>query len=205
MKRSLILAGLAASLMLSGADKPGKWHKIFNGKDLTNWEALENKEVWSVKDGAIVGDGERSHIFYTKEQCENCEFKAKIKISDGGNSGMYFRANMEKGWPKGYEAQINSSHTDKVRTGSLYNFVKIFDQLVPPDTWFEQHVIADGNHIQIFVNGKKVVDHVDDKNTFMKGYVAFQQHNKGSVVHVKDIMLRQLPASGKAEEKKTTR
>jgi hypothetical protein len=52
-----------------------------------------------------------------------------------------------KGFPKGYEAQINSTFPpDPQRTGSLYNFEKITKQLVPADTWFTQEVIAKGNH-----------------------------------------------------------
>ena len=44
---------------------------------------------------------------------------------------MYFRTAFGPGFPKGYEAQVNSSHTDPVRTGSLYSFHKIFEQLIP--------------------------------------------------------------------------
>jgi hypothetical protein len=185
----LLLAGLAAIPGL-GADQG--WISMFDGTDLDGWKANERPESWSAKDGAIVGDGEASHLFWMKEECGNCEFKAVVKISDGGNSGMYFRTAFGPGFPKGYEAQVNSTHSDKVRTGSLYNFVKIYDMLVPPDTWFTQHIIADGNHIQIFVNDKKVVDYVDEKNTYTKGYLALQQHNKGSIVMFKDLMYKPL-------------
>jgi hypothetical protein len=184
---SLLLAALAA-IPGPGADQG--WISMFNGKDLYGWKANERPESWSVKDGAIVGDGEASHLFWMKEECGNCEFKAQAKISNGGNSGMYFRTAFGPGFPKGYEAQVNSTHSDPVKTGSLYNFVKILDMLVPPDTWFTQHIIADGNHIQIFVNDKKVVDYVDEKNTYTKGYLALQQHNKGSVVMFKDLMFK---------------
>jgi len=183
----LLLVGLAAIPGL-GADQG--WISMFNGKDLDGWKANERPESWTAKDGAIVGDGEASHLFWMKEECGNCEFKALVKISDGGNSGMYFRTAFGPGFPKGYEAQVNSTHKDPVRTGSLYNFVKILDMLVPPDTWFTQHIVADGNHIQIFVNDKKVVDYVDEKNTYTKGYLALQQHNKGSVVMFKDLMFK---------------
>jgi hypothetical protein len=105
---------------------------------------------------------------------------------------MYFRTAFGPGFPKGYEAQVNSTHKDPVRTGSLYNFVKVFDQLVPPDTWFTQHIIASGNHIVIEVNGKKTVDFVDEKNTFKSGYLALQQHNKGSIVTFKNLMMKPL-------------
>ena len=38
---------------------------------------------------------------------------------------------------------------------------------------------------------------VDPKDTYQKGYLALQQHNKGSVVEYKDLMMRQLPAKKK--------
>ena len=50
------------------------------------------------------------------------------------------------------------------KTGSLYNFVPVKKMLVKPDEWFTQEVRAEGNHIQIFVNGKKTVDYKDPKN-----------------------------------------
>jgi Domain of Unknown Function (DUF1080) len=169
------------------------WISMFDGQTLANWKANDNPQSWNVKDGAIVGDGEKSHLFWMTRQCKNCEFKADVKISDGGNSGMYFRTAFGPGFPKGYEAQVNSTHSDPVRTGSLYGFVKVYDRLVPPDTWFNQHIIARGNHIIIQVNDKKVVDFVDEKNTFTEGYLALQQHNKGSVVEFKNLLMKPLP------------
>ncbi len=191
---------LGAALFLMPAAFPkdakaGKWIKMFNGKNLDGWKANENPEAWKAVDGTIVGDGPVSHLFWMKEECNNCEFKAMVKISDGGNSGMYFRTAFGPGFPKGYEAQVNSSHKDPKRTGSLYNFKNVMEQLVPPDTWFTQDIIANGNHIIIKVNDKTVVDFVDEKNTYTKGYLALQQHNKGSVVTYKELMFRNLPAS----------
>jgi hypothetical protein len=187
----LTISLLACAVLLAAADEG--WTSIFDGKTLAGWKANENAESWSVKDGAITGDGEKSHLFWMTREFENCEFKADVKISDGGNSGMYFRTAFGPGFPKGYEAQVNSTHTDPKRTGSLYNFKNIYEQLVPPDTWFSQHIIAQGNHITIKVNGKTVVDYVDDKNTYKKGYLALQQHNKGSVVMFKNLVVKPLP------------
>lgn len=201
MVRKLSLVALAtvivAALPLTAADKPGKWIKMFDGKTLKGWEALENEQDWSVKEGAIVGDGERSHLFWTVKECVNCEFKAQVKISDKGNSGMYFRAKKMKGWPDGYEAQVNSTHQDPKKTGSLYNIKNVMEILVPPDTWFEQHIIADGDHIIIKVNGKVTVDVTDSK--FAAGFLALQQHNQGSIVMYKDLMYRELPAKKEAK------
>lgn len=192
----LTTAATAVTLAADKAPKPGKdgWVSMFDGKTLNGWKAADNGESWSVKNGAITGDGERSHLFWMGEQCESCEFRAEVKLNHGGNSGMYFRAEFMPGWPHGYEAQVNNTHTDPVRTGSLYNLVKFYDQLVPDDTWWTQDIIADGNHIIIKVNGKVTADYVDEKRLHMKGYLALQQHNKGSVVEYRNLMFRKLSA-----------
>ena len=63
---------LAAACL--GADpKAGKdgWINLFDGKTLDGWKAGDNAESWSVRNGAITGDGERSHLFYMGLECEN--------------------------------------------------------------------------------------------------------------------------------------
>jgi hypothetical protein len=195
MRLLLVLGMVLVPVVSFGQSKPGKWITMFDGKTLDGWEANEKPESWSVKDGAIKGDGDASHLFYKKEICENCEFKAEVRLGHAGNSGMYFRTEFMKGFPKGYESQVDNTHKDPVRTGSLYNFVKVYEQLVPDDTWWTQEISAVGNHIIIKINGKETVDFIDEKNTFTKGYLALQQHNKGSVVEFRKLMMRHLPAS----------
>ncbi len=198
---SFIVSVLLLALPLCGAEKPGKWIKMFNGKDLSGWEASERPESWSVvkEDGkpAIRGKGGVSHLFWKKMECENCEFKADFKIMDGSNSGMYFRTAFGKGFPKGYEAQVNATHKDPVKTGSLYNFHKNLVSPTKPGEWGTQHIIADGNHIIIKVNGKVITDFVDQKNTYTKGFLALQQHDPNSVVYYRNLMFRALPSKKK--------
>jgi hypothetical protein len=184
------LPGVDASAFAADADG---WESMFDGKTLDGWKANEHPESWTVEDGTLKGSGAVSHLFYIKREFENCEFKADINLAKGSNSGMYFRAAFSTGWPKGYEAQVNNSHKDPKRTGSLYNFVNVGEQLVPDDTWWTQHITVQGNHIVIRVDGKVVVDYVDEKNTFTKGYLALQQHDPKSVVHYKNLMFKPLP------------
>ncbi len=193
--------GLVLAVPVGGVEKKEEkkdegWVQLFNGKDLTGWKSHpKNPGQWKVEDGAIVGSGPASHLFSEKGDYQNFHYRIEAKINDKGNSGQYFRTQFGPGFPKGYEAQINSTHRDPVKTGSLYNFVKIMEILVPPDTWFTQEVIADGNHIIIKVNGKTTVDFVDKKNTYSKGHFAIQQHDPGSVVRVRKIEVKELPAS----------
>lgn len=195
-----IVLTLLVPLTVLADDKAGKpaddegWQRIFDGETLKGWKANEHPESWTVEDGAITGKGQRSHLFYMDEEFDNLEFKADVKINKGGNSGMYFRTQWGPGFPKGYEAQVNNSGLDPVKTGSLYNFKKFYKRLIPDDTWWNQHIIADGNHIVIKVNGETIVDFVDPKHTFTKGYIAFQQHDPGTRVQYKNIMVKRLPA-----------
>ena len=120
---ALIAVALAASCAIAADDKDG-WISMFDGKTLTGWKANQNPESWTVRDGCITGDGDASHLFWMEKEGENLEFKAGIKIGHMGNSGMYFRTAFGPGFPKGYEAQVNATHSDPVKTGSLYSFQK---------------------------------------------------------------------------------
>lgn len=177
---------------LALADDNEGWIKLFDGRTLDGWEASENPDDWTVVDGTIQGTGPRSHLFYKKREFTDVEFKAEVRLNKGGNSGMYFRAEFGPGWPKGYEAQVNNSSRDPVKTGSLYNFKKIYDQLVADDTWWTQSIKVEGNHIVISVNDKVVVDFIDPDGTHKKGYLALQQHDPGSKVQYRNLMARPL-------------
>ena len=179
-----------------GDDDKG-WVQLFNGKNLDGWVVHpEDKARWSVPDGCIVGEGGVGHLYTERGDYENIDYRIEAKISDGGNSGQYFRTAIKKGFPPGYEAQINSTHSDPIRTGSLYGFkdCEVREMLVKPDEWFTQEVIAEGDHIIIKVNDKVTVDTHKDK--YKKGHLALQQHNEGSVVTVRKVEVKELPPSG---------
>jgi hypothetical protein len=190
------LTALVAGLFLVGAGRADEakdgWVKLFDGKTLKGWKTFPSGTgKWKVEDGAIVGTGPASHLFTDKEFTD-LHLRAEVKINDGGNSGMYFRTKFMDKWPDGYEAQINSTHDDPVKTGSLYNRVIVKDKLVKPDEWFTYEVIAKGNHITIKVNGKTTAEYEDKKETFKKGHVAFQQHHEGSEVRIRKVEVKDL-------------
>ena len=197
----LALAVLAPSTaFVRGDDQEENWVELFNGKDLDGWEAYDGKgkqddvsKNWKVEDGIIHGSGPVSHLFSPKGDYKNFKYRVEIKIADKANSGMYFRTEKGPGFPNGYEVQVNSTHSDPVRTGSLYNHVKVFDRLVEPDTWFTQEVEAVGPHIIIKVNGKTTVDYVDKKEMHKEGFFAFQQHDPGSKVEIRKVEVMELP------------
>ncbi len=172
------------------------WTRIFDGKSLDGWKSTD-AGGWKVEDGEIVGSGPVSHLFSPRGDYVNFEFRARVRINHEGNSGMYFRAAFGPGWPDGYEAQVNSTHGDPVKSGSLYNLAPLKTQFIAPDAWFTQHITcrdeADGVHITVRINDVVVNDFVDRERKHARGHFAFQQHNDGSVVRFKDVEVRELP------------
>ena len=158
--------------------------------------------LWRVEDGQIIGGGPSSHLFTERGDYKDFHFRVEAKINDKGNSGQYFRTKFGPGFPQGYEAQINATHGDPIRTGSLYpagglskHRKEITVMNTAPhkaDEFFTQEVIADGPHITILVNGKKTVDWTDPDNTFTKGHFALQGHDPGSVMTFRKVEYKPL-------------
>ncbi len=209
---ALVLAVLTAVALvapLTAADKreDSGFIQLFNCKDLTGWKVYpDGTGQWKVEDGILIGSGPSSHLFTEKGDYDNFVYRVEAMINDGGNSGQYFRTKFGPGFPKGYEAQINATHSDRIRTGSLYPaFAKlsdedrkkicVFDAPHKPGVWFVQEVTAVGNHIVIKVDGKTTVDFVDENNTYSKGHFALQQHDeKSTVVKFRKIEYKPLAA-----------
>ena len=169
------------------------WSEVFAEAEFDDWIA-EGEAEWELDGDTIIGSGLMGHLFSPRADYENFELRAQVKISDGGNSGLYFRAQPTGGWPKGYEAQVNSSFPDPQKTGSLYNLARIETHLVPPDTWFDYHVLCEnvegGTRVVISVNGVKITDLVDEAR-HGPGHVALQQHHEGSVVSYRNVLIRE--------------
>lgn len=179
---------------------------LFDGKSLDGWEKVGNQEsVWEVKDGAICGSGPASMLVCTKGPYKNFRYRAEIKINDGGNSGLYFRTTRKSTFSDGYEAQIDSTHTDPIRTGSLYGFCHVYKRLVEPDTWFTYEVQARDTvwrgkpvtKIKLTVNGDELYEYHDFAQSWKDGYFAFQQHDPGSKVAIRKAEVLVLDDPGK--------
>ncbi len=163
---------------------------------LADWIVTEDG-TWYVEDEVLIGEGPRSHLFSPRRDFRDVEVRAEMKVSDGGNSGIFLRAPLAKmDWPKGYEAEVNSSFADPNRTGSLIGFSPVLTHLVAPDTWFEYRIRcqtdSEGTHVTLRVNGIVVNDWVDELNAYPVGHIALQQHHDGSVIEVRRLEVREL-------------
>ena len=194
-----------------------QWISLFNGKDLSGWTANENKGTFTVQEGLIVANGERSHLFYTGEveshEFKNFEFRAEVKTTPGSNSGIYFHTSyQEEGWPfQGYEAQVNNTHIGEgdyrelKKTGSLYGVRNIYKQLVPENEWFHYYIKVENDHIQIKINDIPVINYLQpaSQDSLAKarfkgiGTFALQGHDPHSTVYYRNIEVKPNPPNAK--------
>jgi hypothetical protein len=181
---------------------------LFDGKSLDGWKISENPATFSVEDGAIKVAGVRSHLYYDgpvmNHDFKNFEFKAKVMTKPGSNSGIYFHTIFQaKGFPdKGFEVQVNNSHTDWKRSGGLYDIKDTKEVYVGDDVWYTEYIRVEGNHVTVKINDTVVTDwtqpdgFIPPKNhvgrIISSGTFALQGHDPKSIVYYKDIMVREL-------------
>ncbi|MCH9656385.1 MAG: DUF1080 domain-containing protein [Planctomycetes bacterium] len=198
---AILISSFLGSSAYSGeknSESEAGWVDLFNGKDLTGWRIAEGGP-WEVKDGTIVVTGKRSHLF-TEKEYKNFEFKADVMTTPGSNSGIFFHSKFqEEGWPtQGYESQVNVTHKDPVKTGSIYNRVKLFKTPAKDNEWWTQHIIVKGRNVVIKINGETVIDYTEPEGATgspslgEKGSFALQAHDPKSVVYYKNIRVKPL-------------
>lgn len=201
--------------------------ELFNGQNLDGWTiSAENPESYSVKDGILIVKGGKSHLFYSGEvngaKFKDFELKARIKTMPGSNSGVYFHTSYQaEGWPdQGYECQVNSTHKDPKKTGSLYgvkNIVVLQEGQEPPTggeselrekapstdgEWFDYHITVQGKRIVIRVNGETTVDYTEPEGgpeggvapgrRLSEGTFAIQAHDPDSEIHYERFAVKPL-------------
>jgi hypothetical protein len=206
----------SAQATASQTVEPG-WTSLFNGKDFTDWKISGNAATFTVQDGAMVANGRVAHAFYDgpfqNHQFRNFELKVEIMTRAGSNGGVYVLTEYAEGGtqrrsgifpPKGFEIQVNNSHTDRIRSGSLYHVKDLLDQSpAKDDEWFTEHIIVKGETIIVKVNDVQVVEWSQpaDWNGGVEGpgrritgpgTIALQGHDPRSTVYYRNIRIKPL-------------
>ena len=212
IKRNLFVLALVIFAACSAAHKSKAddgWISLFDGKTFTGWKFSEKPGTFKIEDGSIVVNGPRSHLYYDgpvkNHNFKNFEVKAQVMTKPGSNSGFYFHTEFQEvGFPdKGFEVQVNNSHTDWKRTAGLYDIVDTRDVNVKDDEWFTLYIKVEGKHVVTKINDKTIVDWTEPEGAeppkghkgrvISSGTFALQGHDPKSMVLFKDIMVRPLP------------
>ena len=144
---------------------------LFNGRDIDGWTAwgvqgrlskADASGIWWVRDGVLHGSGGLYHLFSLRGDYKNFRVRVEAMINEGGNSGIFLRVAEGAGHLPGLEAQINSTHGDPNKTGSLYHPpdapIRVNPSPVLANTWFELDAEVVGGRVRIWVDRTLYVD-----------------------------------------------
>lgn len=217
----VLAAGVVSDVSAQGSVPAAKWRTLFDGKMLDTfrgWRSAGMPEGWHVVDGALAKEGDVDDLV-SKEQFGNFELELEWKIGKGGNSGVFYRATREYDhiyW-SGPEYQLlddanapdgRSRLTAAAAAYGLYGpaagVVKPFGE------WNKTRIIVNGNHVEHWLNGQKLVEYdfgspdwkakvaaskfakYPNYGLARKGYIGIQGDHPGSL-ELRRIRIRELP------------
>ncbi len=223
-----LLAGVMTLMSLSNAgSKPGKWVSLFDGKSTKGWHSyLKDKAIgWNIEDGTLTPDGTGGDLVTDKEY-ENFELEFEFKLPPKSNSGVVYKviedpANKATYWSgpeyqviddTGYQLGDGAKLKGSQLTGANYDMIAPSDLTInkPAGQWNKGRIVVNNNHVEHYLNGKKVVEYhyggdewqkmvagskFKDWNyakAHTKGKIALQNHSPKEVVWYKNIRIREL-------------
>lgn len=154
------------------------WNALFNGRDLTGWNA-EGEAEWKIEDGVIVASG-GDGVLSTSESFGGFEFQTYFRTSPHANGGIFYRMADRDDAPSHYEIQIYNVPSATNPTGSIYGIVPAVDAGCRAGEWCLMRLISDGPHSRVLVNGRTVAE-ADGLALPDSGRIAIQNHSQGAI------------------------
>lgn len=165
---------------LTQAETDAGWILLFDGQTPGKWRGYGKDHIpkgWMVEDGTLrclssgrgeAGAQDGGDILYD-EKFQNFELLLEWKISDGGNSGIFYLAQEIPGksiWQTAPEMQVldNTKHPDGRdgihSAGALYDMIGVDQKKVKPvGEWNQAKVLVFKGTVEHWLNGEKVVEY----------------------------------------------
>lgn len=152
---------------------------LFDGKSLDGWRGYNKEYVpskWSIENGTLkfskspaISNAEGGDIIFAYD-FKNFELSFEWKISEAGNSGVFFLAKEVKDQPiyissPEYQILDNDKHPDASKgvdgnrkSASLYDMIPAKPQNAKPvGEWNLSKIVVKGNNVEHYQNGVLVV------------------------------------------------
>jgi Domain of Unknown Function (DUF1080) len=185
------------------AQESAGFRPLFNGKDLAGWVTPDDKSLFTVENGEIVGRTsdkplKKNEFLATDKSFGDFVLKAKVKIRNG-NSGIQFRSERKPdGVVLGPQADVADDQWgllyEERRRGILERYpLEDAKKLLSADGWNAFVITAKGSHVTIDLNGTRIIDR-DDSKFDKEGIIALQIHvwKEPMEVRFKDIEIKEL-------------
>ena len=131
----------------------GKPVKIFNGKDLTGWEAMGSSNQWIVQNGVLTSPKSGANI-RTTNTFKDFKLHIEFRYPQDSNSGVYLRGR--------YEVQVSDSYgmePVKDQLGALYGFIKpLVNPAKKAGEWQSYDITIVGRLVSVVCNGITIIN-----------------------------------------------
>jgi len=177
----------------------GQTKSLFNGKDLTGWD-IYGTEKWYVEDGLLIcesGPDEEYGYLGTEKQYKDFELSVEFKQGAEGNSGVFFRSSIEGTKITGWQAEVAPPGHN---TGGIYESYgrgwlitpePEKDRYLKYGDWNTMKIRVEGDQVETWLNGHKMVTLEDEKIGSANGIIALQIHSGGGIkVYWRNLRIR---------------
>jgi len=121
----------------------------------------------------------------------------------GSNAGIYFHTRyQERDWPRyGFESQVNVSHSDWKKTGSLYDVVNVATTPARDNQWWTQRILVRDRTVTVSIDDQIVLEYTEPPGAqasqpftrkLDEGTFALQAHDPASVARFRNIRVKRL-------------
>jgi hypothetical protein len=168
--RKILPLVLVVGLFAGGLRAESTLVPLFNGKDLTGWQAPDKEKFWRVEDGILIGEsieGLKESYLWTEKSYGDFVLEFDVRWTGEIDSGVEMRKpNMQ--------LQLGVSRSLKRdMTGSFYvgkpgypeaGQAKTAAQLLHPDgQWNHFRLEAKGTTFTVWINGQPASHYTDEK------------------------------------------
>lgn len=196
-----LLAAVAAhalTLSLWAATEP--LPSIFNGRDLTGWQAPASNVIWRVADGVLIGQSDEKRsgsMLYTERSYSNFVFETEVRWSGDCDSGVMFRKpelQLQLGVSRSLKVDMSCSfYTGGKDAYPQAGRAKDLARLWRPDDWNRVRLQVIGDTATVWLNGEQVSQFTDAKYA-APGPIGLQVHPGVTMkVEYRNVRLQALP------------
>ncbi|MBP8260572.1 MAG: DUF1080 domain-containing protein [Verrucomicrobia bacterium] len=223
ISRWICLAALAALTGCSSLDQhgPSAAVELFNGRNLDGWghvladAAVPRGQVWSVRDGILVCQGDPLGFLYTDRLFENFRLQVEYRWAPGaqpGNSGLFSRIQeYNRPLPRCIEVQLKRGSAGDVLglqgvpvaasqpryfhvaahpvAGEIHGVGKLADAEAPAGEWNRVEILAQDSRYTVWINGQQVNDVTGVAEA--PGPIGLQ--SEGGEIHFRRVAVTPLP------------
>jgi len=149
---------------------PSAWRSLLEKSSAKHWRGWESGGLpkgWSIKDGVIAKDGEVDDLV-TRDEYANFEIQLEWKLGKAGNSGIFYRGTREYDhiyWSAPEYQLLDDENAEDGKSrltaaGSDYGLYGApAGVALPFDHWNKTRLLVKGNHVEHWLNGKKVASY----------------------------------------------